>query len=788
MAHNDRDTLLDTFVDEDEPKSSALVLEAIVQAEKTFRRYNELCDLIDRSYSARATLGTFATELDFSDQEYDLFWSSMEVLKPAIYAKPPKPVVATRFSDADLVDKAVAELLERVISSEFERSDIDLAMLSTRDDLALHNRGVMWVMYESGGKMGKRVCLEHLDRRDFLHEPARKWTEVGWVARRAWMTKRQMKTRFKKNSGDAYESAAFAVRRDDRDNGAADETEQAAVWEVWHRADERVYWVCEGVDVFLDEGAPHLNIKGFFPCPRPAYGTRQPASLMPVPDFVRYANHLEQINIATRKIYDLMDLVRVRAFIPAGGDVGDAIEVAIKSADSGIIIPIPAASFLAGASGGFIQFMPLEDIANTIRGLIEARTQLFEDFYQLSGIADIMRGATESDETLGAQRLKAQYGSVRVRDKIDELVRVARDAAQICGEIVCDNFDEKTLLEVAQMDFPTRADIDKRIKETKKQAESEMEAAAEAAERAALQAAQQDQPLPPGQAPPPEAADAGVQGLQQALDMVAEKYQPELDQLANTVVIEDVMTSIKDKRVRALTIDIETDSTIMVDEMAEKANRTEFLSAFSSATQALQPLLQTGEAGAKLAGGILKFAMAPYRANRELNALIDDFIEDAPRIAQNLMEQDDDAGLADAQKALADAEMEKARAQMAKVEADSQLRAADLQRRLGESQAKAMKDQAEAQMEMHNLQVKAGEAEAKMAETEARINKMQAETAEILNKIGLDVRKQSLEEYKAETDTQLKAGDQALKAEQQVVDQEFRAVDSARADRDEGAN
>src|SRR3546814_3118235 len=71
-----------------------------------------------------------------------------------------------------------------------------------------------------------------------------------------------------------------------------------------------------------------------------------------------------------------------------------------------------------------IAWLPLDVIATTITGMIEARAQLFADFDRLSGISDIMRGETEADETLGAQRLKSQYGSVRVRDKKDELIRL----------------------------------------------------------------------------------------------------------------------------------------------------------------------------------------------------------------------------------------------------------------------------------------------------------------------------------------------------------------------------
>ena len=56
---------------------------------------------------------------------------------------------------------------------------------------------------------------------------------------------------------------------------------------------------------------------------------------------------------------------------------------------------------------------------------------------------------------------------------------------------------------------------------------------------------------------------------------------------------------------RGFSIDIETDSTVLTDEQAEKHGRAEFLGAFSTAAQSLMLLAGAGEEGAKLGGGIL---------------------------------------------------------------------------------------------------------------------------------------------------------------------------------------
>src|SRR3546814_23610 len=121
--------------------------------------------------------------------------------------------------------------------------------------------------------------------------------------------------------------------------------------------------------------------------------------------------------------------------------------------------------------------------------------------------------------------------------------------------------------------------------------------------------------------------------LQQAQQQIQEKYAPQFQQLSQAVVIEDVMKLIRDQRGRSLIIDIETDSTVMTDEIAEKSSRAEFLTGFANAIGAIQPLLAAGEQGAKMAGAMLKFALEPFNVSRDLDAIIDEFVENAPEIA-----------------------------------------------------------------------------------------------------------------------------------------------------------
>src|SRR3546814_6269438 len=76
----------------------------------------------------------------------------------------------------------------------------------------------------------------------------------------------------------------------------------------------------------FDDADPHLNLDDFFPCPRPAYGTLIRRTLIPQPDYKRYAVHLDQVNDLTRRVYDLLDRIRVMGFVAGGGDIGSAVQ------------------------------------------------------------------------------------------------------------------------------------------------------------------------------------------------------------------------------------------------------------------------------------------------------------------------------------------------------------------------------------------------------------------------------------------------------------------------------
>lgn len=666
------------------PGSSRIWLNLLEDAEKAFADYHKRADETDKAYADLERLSNLVRE-----REFQMFWANLQVIGPSIYSRPPVPVVIERFRERRAIPQKTAELLERTTIVTFEQQDVDSVMRLVRDDLVTVSRGVPRVWREASDK-GQRARISFVHRKDFRHDPARNWTEVSWVAFRAFLTRKEFKARFEDTSGDAYMRAAYAQQREERAAGAADPTAKAAVWEIWSKTENKVFWVTEGVEEILDESEPDITLDGFFPCPRPAYGTVQRNSLVPIPDRYFYKDQLEEINDLTNRIGALAEAVKVRGFYPGGsGDVGEAVETALKSnMDNQVMIPISNWAAFGGASvKDAIVWLPIDLVTAALRECISTRQQLINDVYQISGLSDIMRGATDPNETLGAQELKSQYGSIRVKDRQAELVRIARDLTRMVAEVIAENFSADTLLDMSQMELPTDADIAKQIAGIMQQAQA-------AAKQAAVAIARM----------PPEQQQQAKEQAQQ----LAAQVQEQIEELQETVTIDQCVRLLREQRIRPFVLDIETDSTIAPDENAQKQRATEFITAMGGfLNQAVQGVTAVPQM-APLMADALKFVAGQFRAGRALDQSIDEFAEAMKEMAKQPKPDPNAAGM--------QAEQQRARAEMAMKQADLQAKAQQAQ---ADAALKAQAAQQDAEIKQQaavtDLQVKTTEAQIKFA-------------------------------------------------------------------------
>lgn len=645
---------------QEEPRLSAGdYCKAIRYAERAFDEWNRVSDNADKALSNLHDLADGT-----GDRQMQVFWANWEYMRPSIYARPPLPVVTGRFKTArDQLYRDTSETLERCVTTSLEDMDIDHILRQVTDDLIANGRGVTWVRYVAEGETEEdfveSVCVEHIDRTDFLHEPGRKWEEVGWVARRSWMTKAEIKDRFK---GTDCELLTYQKVDDDKDE--LSNVRKAAVYEIWDRVERRVVWVHDGLDDVLDQKEPPLSLKGFFPTPRPVYSTLQRRTLVPVPDYVYIRDQLDEINDLTARIASMSESLRLCGFIPGGdNDIAEAVKAALAEADDRAVL-VPVSNFAAFGGTSLkesLVWLPLDMVIQAIEACLNLRRQLIDDVYQISGISDIQRGDSDPNETLGAQQLKAQNGATRIRSKQNEIVRYARDLIVMIAEIIAEEFSVETIALLSQSDLPRRADIERQMQEL----QGKIAQAAEMAQRPEAQAMVQQNP---------QAAQQIQQQLQQA--------QGQLQELAEAVTLDDVCDLLGNEKLRPFVLDVESDSTIQPDEQAEKASRAEFTQAIAGLLHQAVPAVQQVPQLAPLVGETIRFNASAFRQGRQLMDEIDDFVDKLKNGEIQMQQPDEGKG-----------DEGKAEVERMKVELEGK---------------KLEMDQQRAQMEMQIAQQKAG--------------------------------------------------------------------------------
>jgi hypothetical protein len=494
---------------------------------------------------------------------------------------------------------------------------------------------------------------------------------------------------------------------------------------------------------------------------------------------MQYKDQLDELNSLTTRIHAIAQCLRVRGFYPSGStEIGEAVQAAMANESPGRVL-VPISNWAAfGGTSEVIIWMPIDVIAQTLTQLVSTRQQIIQDIYQIMGLSDLMRGATDPRETLGAQDLKAQYGSSRVRDKQGELVRLARDLVEICGEIIFQKFDDDTIVEMSQTQLPTKAMVEKQLREIADQLDKQSRML-----QLAQQVAQQGPPPapppgmgPPGQgmAPPPQPDPGKLQQMLQMGQQVIDQGKQAMAQIASKPTLDQVLTLLKDERTKAFVLDIETDSTIQINENEQKQRTAEFVAVLAQLIPQLAQLVQAYPQSANFAGEILKFATKPYRAGRSLDGAIDKFVQDTEDMANQ--PRPDDPTTAQ-NKIAVQIEQMKIDYQKQRDQGEQQLKAAEL--KMKDDHAK-MKVQADTQVGMAKVQATKDESAADAMEAnQAAMHDRETHQADMIAK-GADILAQR---QKANIDVQtaiMKQRDIQSRADERRAMQQFKMTQPQR--------
>lgn len=657
----------------------------------TYERWYKIVVGYDRVYKKWESRAERIVKRYRDDQRYqstpnarfNILWSNVQVITPAIFARLPRPDVSRRFRDNDPIGRVASMMLERALEYELEHcQDYKAAMSNAVLDRLLGGRGTAWVRYEphftsvakgepedgyqvtedieagqaydpSGEEQGKSLLkpddeeeqeyeeqieseyspVDYVHWRDFGHTIARTWEEVNAVWRVVYMGRPALVERFGEEVGNQI---PLDTKPEDQANKYYKPTEEeyeAEIYEIWDKDTEQVIWLSKSMGKILDVKDDPLELEGFFPCPKPLYSTITTDSLEPIPDFTQYQDQARELDTLADRIDGLIAALRVRGVYDSAIP---ELQRLLSEGSNNTLIPVQNWGAFSEKNGlnGAIDLIDLKPFAEALNLCYQAMEQVKGQIYEIIGISDIQRGQTDPNETLGAQIIKSNNASGRLKTMQHNVVDFATKLLQFKAQIMCKHYTDETLVAIS----------------------------------GASQLSPQDQMLIP-----------------QALQLLRQE-------------------SSKNFR-----IEVTSDSMIFQDEQAEKNDRVAFLSAVGQFMQMALPVASQAPQLTPMLMEMLKFGVTAFKAGKQMEGIIDEtadkFREEAkrnegqpkpppPEVQKLQMEMQ---GKAQEMQAKAQMEAQKMQAEQAFEQQKIQM---EMQARQQEAQLKQQVEQAKIQAEM----------------------------------------------------------------------------------------
>lgn len=506
---------------------------------------------------------------------FNILWTNTETLRQSVYNSLPQPDVRRRYQDEDPLGKAVGEVLTRALEFSQDTYDFDGVLQDDVLSMLLAGRALSRVRYipdiRSTGQpkvaegdvaepdtyeeiAWEQVICERVQYDEFrILCAAKTWNDVTAIGFRHRFTRDDCIGKFGDDIGNAL--TLDGADDDDVKNSSADTADlfkTAEIWEIWDKDAKEVIWICKTYPHPCKEQDDPLGLSGFFPVPRPLYAIQNDQTLIPACLYTQYEQQAKELNRISIRINKLVDALRLRGIYDAS--LAELSQL-MKSGDNELT---PSQNVTALIDRGGLEkaiwMMPIDVAAAVIKELYLQRDATKQIIYEITGISDIMRSASDPNETFGAQKIKTQWGTQRLQRLQRETQRYIRDLVRLKAEVISEKFQPETLEAMTLVQLPHQAQVDAQ----KQQAMAQYQQAAQQAQM------QGHQPPPPPQPQP------------------------------DPITWEAVCDAMRNDATRTYRIDIETDSTLSATQDSDMEGLTKLLGGLSELITGFGPAVQAG--------------------------------------------------------------------------------------------------------------------------------------------------------------------------------------------------
>jgi hypothetical protein len=178
------------------------------------------------------------------------------------------------------------------------------------------------------------------------------------------------------------------------------------------------------------------------------YSTLTTDSLEPIPDFVIYQDQARELDVLCDRIDGLINALKVRGVYDASNS---ELARLFSEGENNSLIPVDNWAAFAEKQGmrGAIDLVDIVPFATALQNCYQAMEQVKGQIYELMGSADIQRGQSDPNETLGAQIIKSNNASGRLKTMQHSVVDFATSLLSIKAQIICNHFTDETLISIS---------------------------------------------------------------------------------------------------------------------------------------------------------------------------------------------------------------------------------------------------------------------------------------------------------------------------------------------------
>ena len=551
-----------------------------------------------------------------SKARFNVLWSSVQTVIPSLYSQTPVPVVERKYRDQDAVGRVAAQVLQRAIIADMERDNFDDVMDAIVLDSVITGRGVPWVRYDptfsttevpltisedmkyksEGGQefseedyilkgdqaygeveevVDERAPVDYIYWKDFFHKPVKNWAELMMTG---WVAKRVYMTKEQgmKRFGEIFDKVPL-------DNGPdwlgeKDEIPalfaSAEVYEIWDAPTKKVYWICR--------------------------------------------------NYKDAVLGEQDDPLGLEQFFPC-------IKPILGTITNKSMIPIP----------DYLQYEHLATELNTIT----IRIDILTDALRVRGIYD---SSLQNLESLLSSDVESPMFPV---DNLSSFLNKSTGSVisnvvqfmpiDMIAQVLVVLYDSRekvkqTLYEVSGISDIVRGQVDPREKLGQSRIKAQFASSRLDIKRKKIEYSAKMVIALKGEIIAEHFETDMIRSMS-GFDMIQEVVSMQ-DETQREELFKAIIKLLRDNKMRGFRVDIETDSTIMVDEQQAKETRIEFLESAGAFLQQTLPLAQSLPQLAPLLGEMMLFAIRGFKAGRLLEFSFEQAVEQMREAAKKQQE------------------------------------------------------------------------------------------------------------------------------------------------------